>query len=184
VITHLQQSIHKASGAKVVKRKPLLHPAIPSPYASAENAKVVYVKYSTPFMSAVHRVQRLLLEVEKRGSQSIADRVREIKGDRILAAASASPSEVYKEEITIKGSGRAIEKVMNLAAWFGQRETELGIQLRLATGTVSAIDDIEIDEDEISKPSSGPEDVGTSDVNLPETRVRQVSVLEVRISHK
>jgi ribonuclease P/MRP protein subunit POP7 len=129
-------------------------------------------------MSAVQRVKRLLSEIEKRAAQSVGAHANQNKAkDPILAAASVDVSNVaaFKEEVTIKGSGRAIEKVLNLAAWFGDRENELGIQIRLATGTTSAIDDIEL-QDDLYKAERVPD--------LPKSRVRNISVLEAKISHK
>ncbi|KAK3069904.1 hypothetical protein LTR53_011391, partial [Teratosphaeriaceae sp. CCFEE 6253] len=55
--------------AKVTKR-PLLHPAIASPYASASQPKVVYISARTPFLSAVKRVEKLLRLSDKRLVQS------------------------------------------------------------------------------------------------------------------
>ncbi len=45
----------------------------------------------------------------------------------------------------LKGTGKAIDKVLKLALWFQQRE-EYAVVLK--TGSVAAIDDIEINEDE------------------------------------
>ena len=48
------------------------------------------------------------------------------------------------EEVVLKGTGKAINKVLELALWFQQREDTYKVQLR--TGSVSAIDDITVDE--------------------------------------
>jgi ribonuclease P/MRP protein subunit POP7 len=154
----------------------LFRPAIPSPYAGTQQPKIVYIQHHTPFMSAVQRVRRLLAEIEKRASQSVVERAgHTARGDPILAAATADMSDIaaFKEQVTIKGSGRAIEKVLNLASFFSQRETDFGIKVRLATGTTSAIDDIELDDDVDSDAAA----------DVPDSRLRQISVLEVKISH-
>ncbi|KAF2658496.1 hypothetical protein K491DRAFT_652732 [Lophiostoma macrostomum CBS 122681] len=51
-------------------KRPLLHPAIPSPYTSASAPKCVYITTTSPFVPAVKRVRFLLSEIEKRGAQS------------------------------------------------------------------------------------------------------------------
>jgi ribonuclease P/MRP protein subunit POP7 len=180
-------SLTKQIDAKVHKR-PLYHPPIPSPYAGASRPKVIYVKPSTPFMSAVHRVRGLLKQIDKRGLQSATEQTRHIKGDRILAQARLGVTEASMEEVTIKGTGRAIEKVLGLAAWFGDREKEEGVRVRLGTGSVTAIDDILLDEEhesaETESSTNAKDDNGINGDNeeLPESRLRQISVLEVKIS--
>ena len=47
------------------------------------------------------------------------------------------------EEVLLKGTGKAIQKVMELGLWFQQREEYV---VRLRTGSVGAIDDIFIHE--------------------------------------
>lgn len=48
------------------------------------------------------------------------------------------------EEVVLKGTGKAIQKVLEFGLWFKQREDRFVV--RLTTGSVGAIDDIEVDE--------------------------------------
>ena len=47
------------------------------------------------------------------------------------------------EEVVLKGTGKAIQKVMELGLWFQQRDEYV---VRLKTSSVAAIDDISVDE--------------------------------------
>ncbi|KAM3422372.1 hypothetical protein BST61_g2729 [Cercospora zeina] len=136
--------------AKVTKR-PLLHPALPSPYAGSSQQKVIYVSTKTPFMSAVKRVEKLLRLSDKRQVQSATQRSKdsqkakrrsEREADEILGIAkeleSAKAKAGDQEQVILKGTGKAISKVMELGLWFQQREE---YQVTLQTGTVSAVDD-------------------------------------------
>jgi ribonuclease P/MRP protein subunit POP7 len=125
----------------------------------------------------VRRVRGLLKQVDKRAAQSAVDRPGQ-GHDRILKAARQGIEESKTEAITIKGSGRAIEKVLNLAAWFEQRQIEEGVKVRLMTSSAVAIDDIAYDEDGTVEPDAQ----ASEDLDLPESRLRNASVLEVKIS--
>lgn len=48
------------------------------------------------------------------------------------------------EEVVLKGTGKAIHRVLELALWFQQREQDYVVKLR--TGSVGAIDDISVEE--------------------------------------
>jgi ribonuclease P/MRP protein subunit POP7 len=128
-------------------------------------------------MSAVRRVRGLLKQVDKRAAQSAMDQPGQ-GHDRILKAARRGIEESKTEAVTIKGSGRAIEKVLNLAAWFEQRQIEEGVEVRLMTSSAVAIDDIAYDEDvTLDLDTEAPKDQ-----DAPESRLRNASVLEVKIS--
>ena len=47
------------------------------------------------------------------------------------------------EEVVVRGTGKAIQRVLELGLWFQQREE---YAVRLGTGSVGAVDDIEVDE--------------------------------------
>lgn len=84
------------------------------------------------------------------------------------------------EEVIVKGTGKAIEKVMGIAGFFQENAVKEGVKVRLTTGSVWAIDDVSVLHEEI--PEGEQMDVdGKEEEDIPETRVRQVSVLEVRI---
>ncbi|KAK1055443.1 Sorting nexin-3 [Friedmanniomyces endolithicus] len=159
-----------------VTKRPLLRPAIPSPYAGANQPKVVYVSARTPFISAVKRVEKLLHLSDRRLIQSATTlakhkgqqnrkRKRSIDGtDEVMEIAREVEKQKSKkrkaggasygggddendgvaEEVLIKGTGKAISKVMEMGLWFQQRP-EYSVILR--TGSVAAIDDIEIGDD-------------------------------------
>lgn len=112
------------------------------------------------------------------------------------------------ESVTVKGTGKAIQKVLELGLWFQQREDQYTVKLN--TGSVAAIDDITIDsEDEHARENPGSstniEDGGVGSINtevaemptkgkkrrkrkpqsaepLSETRIRYTSVLELVVA--
>ncbi|OJD37546.1 ribonuclease p mrp subunit pop7 protein [Diplodia corticola] len=160
-----------------VQKRPLMHPPIPSPYKSSDSPKIVYVGTKTPFISAVKRVRSLLKEADKRATQSaLSQKKHRQRGDPILAAAKASiDKEGPQEGVTIKATGKAIEKATELALFFQQQED---CRVTLRTGTVDAIDDI------VEKPSAKRKKPADDDEEeeLPETRIRKTSVLEVIVT--
>ena len=94
------------------------------------------------------------------------------------------------EEVLMKATGKAIAKAMNLALFFqGQRDCDV----RVRTGTAYAIDDIELLAEKDEGGNRRGEDVEGGDVedagrggdageNVPESRLRQTSVLEVAVT--
>jgi ribonuclease P/MRP protein subunit POP7 len=169
---------YKCSADARIEKRPLLRPPIPPPHANASTPKVVYIQRSTPFMSAVSRVRSLLRKIDQRSGQSARDKTRRAKGDRILAAARCTVAEASREEVVVRGSGRAIEKVLQLAAWFTEREASEGVRVKLSTESACAIDDIILQRSDTTPDPAPQGDAG----QLPESRVRQVSVLEAKIS--
>ncbi|KAI7268917.1 hypothetical protein KC345_g7611 [Hortaea werneckii] len=156
-----------------VSKRPLHHAAIPSPYAGASQQKVVYVGTRTPFLSAVKRVEKLLRLSDKRLVQSattlaqqkgqngrkrkrqdddttdeigdIAQQVESAKGKRKVGGLTAGDDEVegVGEEVLLKGTGKAISKVMEMGCWFQQRQEYM---VTVRTGSVAAVDDIDVPE--------------------------------------
>lgn len=177
-----------------VQKRPLLRPPIASPFAGASVQKVVYVSSKMPFMSAVKRVQKLLAQVEKRETQSAAAQVKTSKkrktngrgqGSDDLGQVAAVLAEKKlkgdadgegKNEVVMKGTGRAIEKALSLALWFQQREE---YKIHIETGTVGAIDDIVAPDEEDAE--DGDNMKATTD-DIPEARVRHASVVQVFVS--
>lgn len=179
-----------------IQKRPLHHPPVPSSRASSSTEKIIYISSKTPFMSAVQRIRTHLTQISKRKSQSINDTThsstskgaqirRKAGGDRILAQAleeieRAENSPGGGEEVIVKGTGKAIEKVMGIAGFFQENAATEGVKVRLTTGSVWAIDDISVSNE--GEPEGEQMDVdGKEEEDLAETRVRQVSVLEVRI---
>lgn len=189
-------SLMRSLDAKVEKR-PLLRPAIPSPYAGSSQQKIVYISSKTPFLSAVKRVEKLLNLADKRlvqsattnakqGDGSRGKRKRGADGDEILEIAEEVERMKGKkrrkvgdggatgedgggygdgskgEEVVMKGTGKAIHRVLELALWFQQRDEEYVVRLR--TGSIGAIDDVSVEEDGASMGEHVIGDVGSEDV--------------------
>ncbi len=161
-----------------IQKRPLLRPSIPSPYASADQQKVVYVSAKTPFVSAVKRVRKLLTEIDKRSMGKVdllnhkgSDKQRlRMVGENPAALKSREP-----EGVVLKATNRAIENVLQLGLYFqGQDDCSV----RLKTGTVGVVDDIVVSD----HPVAAQGDEGGDEEELPESRVRKVTVVEITIS--
>jgi ribonuclease P/MRP protein subunit POP7 len=70
---------------------------------------------------------------------------------------------VSGEEVLVKGTGKAVSKVLEVGAWFLQREGEFVVRIR--TGSVGAVDDVEVPEG----PEGGDED-GEEKMDVDQTR--------------
>ena len=133
--------------AKVSKR-PIPHAPIASPYAGATVPKIVYVSSSTPFMSAVKRVQKLLRQAEKRDTAAISLEDPQTSEKQKLAELARVAGGKH-EEVFVKGTGRAVEKALGVGKWFEGRGAEFGV--RVSTGSVLVVDDVVVDESEVEK---------------------------------
>lgn len=93
-----------------------------------------------------------------------------------VKAARKGKRDAGAEEVILKGTGKAIEKVLALAAWFqDEAQDHIGVKVVLRTSSVGAIDDV--------VPSGeGSVEGGEDNAEADETRVRRVSCLEVGIS--
>lgn len=162
-----------------IEKRPILRPPIPSPYTGADQKKVIYVSTKMPFISAVKRVRKLLGEIDKRsmgkvdlveGRGSDKQKLRKL-GERTNASTGKEP-----EEVVLKATNRAIQNVLGLALFFqGQDDC----RVRLRTGTVGVVDDIV--ESAIPKGAATVE-VEEEEEELPESRVRKASFVEVAIT--
>lgn len=94
-----------------------------------------------------------------------------------------------KDEVLVKGTGKAITKVLDIAGWLQDREAQEGVRVRLETGSWWAVDDVEIDEpdtqdkmdvDGQGKPAGQEEQEEQEEV--PDSRARSVSVLTLRLA--
>ncbi|KAL8710234.1 MAG: hypothetical protein Q9220_005165 [cf. Caloplaca sp. 1 TL-2023] len=186
-----------------IQKRPLLHPAIPSPYTSSLHPKTVYISTNTPFISAVKRVRKLLALTEKRFTGPISlvnDTGKNASDKQRLEALERRVRESRegikeREEVLLKGTNRAIEKVMGLGCFFQQ---EAGMRIRVRTGTVGAVDDVVEEEERGKKRRKGKrkdtgdgvegegkaedEEMEGVEEEVPETQIRRVSVLEIGIS--
>lgn len=169
-------------------------------------------------MSAIKRVEKLLQLADKRDVQAATTlakksnkrkRRRDDDGgeDEIGAVArfaeegrekTKRATGVTGEEVLIKGTGKAVGKVMEMGCWFMQRD---GFEVKVRTGSVGAVDDVEVPEeaDDVESPEkmdvdqAGPGADAEGDKEKTEhskevaeavsgTRVRYLSVLEVAVS--
>lgn len=164
-----------------IQKRPILRPTIPSPYAGADQQKVVYVSAKTPFVSAVKRVRKLLTEVDKR-SMGKVDLLNGKGSDkqklRMLGEKVAPSRGKEREVVVLKATNRAIEKVLGLALYF-QGQDDCNVHLK--TATVGVVDDIVVSDPSVE---AGSDEGEEEDEELPESRVRKATVVEVGISLK
>ena len=154
----------------------------------------------TPFVSVVKRVRKLLSLIDKRAMGKI-NLVNSKGTDKQKLRALAKQEEV-PEEVLLKATGKAVEKVLGLGLYFQGQDD---IRVRLRTGSAGAVDDIVEKEipvvaekkskrkgDEAGAEEScdrGEKEVRMVDggqvqeeVDLPETQIRKISVVEVGLS--
>ena len=143
-----------------VQKRPLFHPAIPSPHAGPSQPKIIYISATTPFMSAVKRVRRMLDAIDKRhmghgssggsrnrgGTNKNVDRAATGAGRDATQPASTTTSSTAKEreEVLLKATNRAIEKALKLAMFF--QKAKEGYRVTVRTGTIRVVDDIVEDD--------------------------------------
>ncbi|KAI9870492.1 MAG: hypothetical protein M1830_004163 [Pleopsidium flavum] len=183
-----------------IQKRAILHRPIASPYAGAPVPKIIYISTRTPFISAVKRVRRLLGQIDKRAMGKI-DLVDGEGSDR--AKMRALGKERVGEEVLLRATSRAIERVLGLALFFEGRGD---CRVRVRTGSVGVVDDVVEGEggktgrkrNAGGRGQEGGEncvgggdgvEAGTADSKtveqeqeLPETRVRKTSMVEVAIS--
>lgn len=161
-------------------------------------------------MSAVKRVQKLLLQAEKRATANI--NLEDTRKNEKQILEELSKVSEKREEVFVKATGRAIEKALNVAKWFEEKGTEYTV--RVTTGSVVVVDDIVEDEemkakeeqkrqrqeeqtptdqgDAASKPESKSAAkkrkcqtaAAEDDAELPESRTRWIKMVEVAVSLK
>jgi ribonuclease P/MRP protein subunit POP7 len=102
---------------------------------------VIYISASTPFISAVKRVDKYLQEIEKREGSSGT----ETRQGRDWASVG-NPREA--EEVVLKATNRAIEKALSLCVFFQGRGN---LRVKVRTGSVGAVDDIVEEDEEVVK---------------------------------
>ena len=163
-------------------------------------------------MSAVKRVEKLLNLADKRDVQAATTqaqknkrkRRRDDEEDEVMAVARGVEEGREKkrrvagasgEQVVVKGTGKAVGKVMELGAWFLQRDE---YEVRVRTGSVGAVDDVEVAEEEgedvggedmmdVDQAEGGAEKGGDGEVKtaaeaVSGARIRYLSVLEVAVS--
>lgn len=170
-------------------------------------------------MSAIKRVEKLLQLADKRDVQAATTLAKQNKrkrrrdddgGEDEIGAIARFAEEgrekkkrvggVSGEEVLIKGTGKAVGKVMEMGCWFLQRD---GFEVKVRTGSVGAVDDVEVPEEEemageheagekmdVDQAGHGAADDQVKAGGPKEdevgavsgTRVRYLSVLEVAVS--
>lgn len=170
-------SIHSQTNSspdQKIQKRPLLHAPITDPRRGASSPKIVYISASSSFIATVKRVQKLLSYVEDRaaGPLSIAggDKklLRDIEaGIKGKGKDGDTKSKAREEEVVMKATGKAIEKLLRLAIWWQGQD---GVVVRIRTGSVGAVDDV-------VERGEGGEGEGI----VEESRVRRTSCLEVGV---
>ena len=112
-------------------------------------------------------MRSLLALIEKREDQATTASVQKPKNHGPKAVSKIKDRDKGKgEEVILKGTGRAVEKVLALGLFF-QGQTDC--RVRVGTGSVGAVDDL------VEKGDDGDGE------GEEETRVRRVSVVEVGV---
>ncbi|KAF3039099.1 hypothetical protein E8E11_002667 [Didymella keratinophila] len=187
----------------IVSKRPLLHPAIPTPFASAESPKVLYITRTSPFIPTCKRIRSLLTQIAKRSTQSANEnRGRGSRGKgrgRLEANGRLSAQDVEAsiaaeaakvkgksagviglgEEVYLKATGRAIPRTLELGVKF---QGEEDCRVRVEMGSVKAIDDIELTPN-LEREGKGEEgnEEREDEEEVPETRIRTLSTVTVCI---
>lgn len=98
-------------------------------------------------MSAVKRALKLLRQAEKRALD--ASGATKATADRRNPASGMGDTDNNKkdrgEEVFVKATGRAIEKALSVSRWFERDEKKFFV--RVNTGSVLVVDDVEEDEE-------------------------------------
>jgi ribonuclease P/MRP protein subunit POP7 len=154
---------------RIVKR-PLLRPPITPSYAATSQRQTIYISASTPFLSAVKRVEKQLQVAEKRRLKPAVDAILgQSKSVSLEPNAQANRDSIY-----LRGTGKAINKVVELGVFLagtGKYDT------KYTTGDIGAVDDIE-------GSLGAPRADDAKEICIPETRLRKVSFLEIEVSLK
>ncbi|KAF2031258.1 hypothetical protein EK21DRAFT_63572 [Setomelanomma holmii] len=189
------QKLPKLPPNATISRRPLLHPALPNPFASSLSPKVLYIKASSPYIPAIKRVRRLLSEIRKREAQSSAALHKNArrKGGMVEASGRLSRADVERgivegkeggvnskgidgegENVYLKATGRAILRALEVGVAF---QGEADCVVRVEMGSVRAIDDIGFRN---TTGEAGEEGVEEAE-EVPETRIRTISSVTVSI---
>ncbi|ROT41028.1 hypothetical protein SODALDRAFT_322248 [Sodiomyces alkalinus F11] len=136
---------------------------------ASSKSHLVYVSTSTPFMAIVNRVRkRLDKSLQGRApstrGMNLAQRVEMLHRDGGTRGGNADGS--AKCEVIVLGTGKAVEKTLQVASWF-MAQGDCLVQVR--TKTVGTVDDVVVEGDEF-----GGDDA----------RVRKMSCLEVVVTLK
>ncbi|KAL5343450.1 Rpp20 subunit of nuclear RNase MRP and P-domain-containing protein [Aspergillus crustosus] len=143
-----------------IQKRPIPHAPVSSPYAGPSVPKTIYISSSTPYMSAVKRVQKLLRHAEKRATASLDATINSSKKshsgsgniqrqEKLLAALARGEEgeQLSKEQVFVKATGRAMGVALKVGKWFEREERGGEYIVRVKTGSVMVVDDVEVDEE-------------------------------------
>ncbi|KAF1942156.1 hypothetical protein EJ02DRAFT_346161 [Clathrospora elynae] len=196
------QKVQKLPDNTSISKRPLLHPALPTPFSSSHSPKVLYITASSPYIPALKRIRKLLSEISKRDKQSSASlsrsRGRRGKGpeasgrleardvERGIADGVAEKGGGKKGEVVyLKATGRAIPRALEIGLRFqGEEDCWVGVEM----GSVCAIDDIEVKSssrmEDGERKGDASKEVEGEEQDVPETRIRTLSSVTVSIGLK
>lgn len=169
-----------------IHRRPM-HRATPAALQNSGGARhPIYVSSRTPFMSVVRRVQRQLdrssppttaTTTTTRRGRTLPQRIQALRSAPQQQQSGAGANDGFGEDVVITGTGKAIEKTLNVAAWFF-RQPDCRVNLR--TRTVAAVDDYVLggDEEEEDERAADGQPRGEPESG---SRVRMVSCLDVAV---
>ncbi|KAI9671590.1 MAG: hypothetical protein M1829_004595 [Trizodia sp. TS-e1964] len=141
-------------GARIQKR-PLMHPPVASAYSSTNTKRIIYISAKTPFIAAVKRVRKLL---------DPPHTTQALSGGK-------------HREVLLQAASKAIEKALSLALHF-QAQADYIVQIR--TGSVGTVDDIIMPA--VFESGHSEENSQNGELEIPESRVRMASKVEIGIS--
>lgn len=114
-----------------------------------------------------------------------------------MSAGSRTEGRNLGEEVYVKATGRAIQRALEIGVHF---QGQVDCKVRVELGTVSAVDDIELNTDSKVSQESDENDVGMgaggenkgkknkrrkknmiSEDDIPETRIRSLSTVKIAI---
>ncbi|RAL10307.1 ribonuclease P subunit p20 family protein [Aspergillus homomorphus CBS 101889] len=146
------QSMTKLPNYAKITKRPIPHPTPPTPYTALP--KIIYVSTTTPKMSVVTRVQKFLRQAEKRATAALQNpsgnkrssghgQQGKPQAERVARVQEA----LRREEVHVKATGRAIPKAVAVGEWFGAPGRAEEFSVRVVTGSVLVVDDVEEDEE-------------------------------------
>ena len=124
-------------------------------------------------MSAVKRVRRLLLEIEKRATKDVKLVER---GEKDGLKRLGEPKERVakeREEVYVKASGRACERAVKVGEWFETKEKERLCSVEVRVGSVSVVDDVVEVEREDESDGEGNEEGEGKENECEESKVEE-----------
>ncbi|ODV87070.1 hypothetical protein CANARDRAFT_26503 [[Candida] arabinofermentans NRRL YB-2248] len=145
--------LERITGKKLIKHAP------PRIYAYNDTKTVIHIKSSTPFISAVKRIEKSLKFFQEKYNK----KGKPINGHKNV------------EYIAVHGMGKTVVKVVNLALHF---QYEQRMKVDIFTKTIGVLDEFKSETDGKLKSDDDEEDDDDDDDVL---RKRNVSSVEVRI---